>query len=74
MRQISVEVGSAKFGPNPDDHHHSVCSYCGEVRDVYVAEMDLSSIEHLGGFTVDSMEIVFRGRYATCQLDAPSVP
>ena len=65
LRQLTLCGGSSRFDPNIDDHHHVVCSRCGDVRDVYVADT-ASVASGLGGFTIESTDIVFRGICASC--------
>jgi Fur family transcriptional regulator, stress-responsive regulator len=64
LRQIAIGTGPARFDPNVDDHHHVVCTACGDVRDVYVA--DVAGVSGLDGFHVHATEIVFRGRCGDC--------
>ena len=64
LRQLSIDGGSSRFDPNVDDHHHVVCRVCGDVRDVYVDPDALTG--DLDGFHVESTDIVFRGRCASC--------
>lgn len=61
--------GSTRFDPNTDDHHHLVCSTCGDVRDVY---LDLDGVtapspEAVDGFDVTATAVVFHGRCAACR-------
>lgn len=67
LRQIAIGTGSARFDPNVDDHHHVVCTACGEMRDVYVDDVDLAGAAGLDGFDVTSTDIVFRGRCTRCR-------
>lgn len=68
IQSLDLGTGSARFDPNVDDHHHLVCDACGVIQDVYV---DTSGIEvpghGLGGFRIESTEMVFRGRCARCR-------
>ena len=66
LRLIDVGTGATRFDPNIDDHHHVVCSSCGEVRDVYVAGSDRLKVEGLDGFTVDEASILFSGTCSAC--------
>jgi Fe2+ or Zn2+ uptake regulation protein len=68
LRQIAIGTGPARFDPNVDDHHHVVCTACGDVRDVYVADVDIAGVSGLDGFHVHATEIVFRGRCSECGL------
>jgi Fe2+ or Zn2+ uptake regulation protein len=65
LRQLSLGVGSSRFDPNVDDHHHVVCGSCGDVRDVYVRDVT-SVVTGLEGFTIEATDIVFRGVCSGC--------
>jgi Fe2+ or Zn2+ uptake regulation protein len=70
LHQLSFGPGSARFDPNGEPHHHLVCERCGKVVDVYA---DTSGVELAPaarqGFTVDTTQVVFRGRCADCSTD-----
>ncbi len=70
VRHLDLGTGSSRFDPNVDAHHHLVCTSCGKVRDLVV---DFPGV-HVPpgteqGFTVDSAEVVFRGRCDECATD-----
>jgi Fur family peroxide stress response transcriptional regulator len=64
IHALELGTGAARFDPNVDTHHHLVCTACGKVRDVYVDPVSVP-VTALG-FTVDSAEVVFRGRCDDC--------
>jgi Fe2+ or Zn2+ uptake regulation protein len=64
IHALDLGTGAARFDPNVDAHHHLVCTSCGKVRDVYVDPVTVPT--DADGFTVESAEVVFRGRCATC--------
>ena len=69
IHALDLGTGAARFDPNVDAHHHLVCSECGRVRDVYVDATPLESAAvpvAAPGFTVESAEVVFRGRCDDC--------
>lgn len=61
--------GPLRFDPNVGDHQHLLCRSCGRVADVYVDRSPLVPSEGLHGFSIESTDIVFRGRCSEC---APS--
>ena len=65
LQQIQLG-GAARFDPNVDDHHHSVCNTCGEVRDVYAPQPEHVSVAGLDGFSVHAARIVFSGTCPRC--------
>ena len=72
LQQIQLG-GAARFDPNVDDHHHSVCNTCGEVRDVYAPQPDHVSVAGLDGFSVHAARIVFSGTCPRCANTADTV-
>jgi len=72
LQQIQLG-GAARFDPNVDDHHHSVCNTCGEVRDVYAPQPDHVSVAGLDGFSVHAARIVFSGTCPRCANTADPV-
>ncbi len=73
LQQIQLG-GAARFDPNVDDHHHSVCTTCGEVRDVYVPDAGAISVAGLDGFSVHAARIVFSGRCPQCASAVDALP
>jgi len=72
LRLIDVGTGATRFDPNTDDHHHVVCSSCGEVRDVYVAGSDRLKVDGLDGFHIEEASILFSGTCVICASDTVS--
>jgi Fur family peroxide stress response transcriptional regulator len=64
LNALDLGLGAARFDANVDTHHHLVCTSCGKVRDVYVDPVAVPVTAP--GFTVDSAEVVFRGRCDDC--------
>jgi Fur family ferric uptake transcriptional regulator len=57
-----------RVDPNVEhDHHHLVCTECGRVRDL---SMDFDGLRvparYRRNFTVDAVQVIFRGRCETC--------
>lgn len=66
LQQIQLG-GAARFDPNVGDHHHLVCSSCGEVRDVDVpAAQELHPYGGWDGFVIDTAHVIFRGLCREC--------
>ena len=68
LRVLDLGTGSVRVDPNVDgDHHHLVCNTCGSVRDVPIA-FDGARLppRYRRDFTVDAVEVIFRGRCADC--------
>jgi Fe2+ or Zn2+ uptake regulation protein len=68
VQLLDLGTGSVRVDPNVDDeHHHLVCTSCGDVRDLPV---DVTGIRvpsrYRRGFTVDDVQVIFRGRCENC--------
>ncbi len=65
---LDLGTGSLRVDPNVEDmHHHSVCSGCGQVRDVPVEFHGLRlPPRYRRDFTVDDVQVIFRGRCEQC--------
>src|SRR6478735_8743590 len=65
---LDLGTGSLRVDPNVEnDHHHLVCSTCGQVRDLPVEFAGLRvPSRHRRGFTVDDVQVIFRGRCEQC--------
>jgi Fe2+ or Zn2+ uptake regulation protein len=73
VHALDLGTGSARFDPNLDAHHHLVCESCGAVHDLYADFGKVAvPVPEQHGFVIESTEIVFRGRCATCQAALPS--
>jgi Fur family transcriptional regulator, peroxide stress response regulator len=71
IQTVEVGSGSVRFDPNIDKHHHLVCSVCDNISDVQVDASSLTlSRTQRNGFTVDNVEVTFRGTCSTCRTMA----
>ncbi len=67
--EISSGGTAKRYDPNARlDHHHLVCTSCGELRDVFPDGQHSLGLGHADrhGFEVTGVEIVFRGRCPAC--------
>ena len=65
---LDLGTGSVRVDPNVEHaHHHLVCNRCGRVRDLPV-EFDGLTVpgRYRTGFTVDDVQVIFRGRCDLC--------
>jgi Fur family ferric uptake transcriptional regulator len=68
--EIATGPGPKRYDPNAHvEHHHLVCTGCGELRDVQPAGVDRLGIDDAdaGGYEVTGVEVVFRGRCPACR-------
>lgn len=65
---IHLGTGSVRVDPNVEHaHHHLICTVCGQVRDVLVDVRGLRlPARDRHGFTVDDVEVHFRGVCGDC--------
>jgi Fe2+ or Zn2+ uptake regulation protein len=73
LQLLTIGGGSARFDPNTDDHHHIVCTSCGEVRDVYLDGVDCIAPSEVHGFDVMRTSVVFHGRCERCGAAGASI-
>lgn len=73
---LDVGTGSLRVDPNVEtEHHHLVCRDCGEVRDVPAPRgHPTAPARASGGFTVTSVDVIFRGVCEDCASRGPSRP
>lgn len=68
--EISGVGGPKRYDPNARlDHHHLVCTCCGELRDVFPRGQHELGLSHSDrhGYDVRGVDIVFRGLCPTCR-------
>lgn len=76
---LSLSPGAARFDANMQPHNHAVCDRCGLVRDVPCID-DLepnakdvdTSIGVVPGFSLRTVERIYRGICASCAKEKPS--
>jgi Fe2+ or Zn2+ uptake regulation protein len=68
VRVLDLGTGSVRVDPNvEDDHHHLLCTTCGRVRDLPVDIAGLKlPIRYRRDFTVDDVQVIFRGHCDNC--------
>jgi Fe2+ or Zn2+ uptake regulation protein len=68
LHVLDLGTGSLRVDPNVEgDHHHLVCTACGQVRDLPVEFEGLRvPTRYRREFTVDDVQVIFRGRCESC--------
>jgi Fur family transcriptional regulator, stress-responsive regulator len=68
VRILDLGTGSVRVDPNVEgEHHHLLCTGCGLVRDLPLEFAGLQvPIRYRRDFTVDDVQVIFRGRCRTC--------
>ena len=67
LQFIDIGGGATRFDPNLDDHHHVVCTDCGQIRDVHVKGTAALRPLDLEDFTVSEVGVVFQGVCSSCE-------
>jgi Fe2+ or Zn2+ uptake regulation protein len=69
VRLLDLGTGQVRVDPNVEHaHHHLVCNACGRVCDVAVDFPGLTLARRdRRGFTIDEVEVIFRGRCDQCR-------
>lgn len=73
--EISGAGGAKRYDPNARlDHHHLVCTRCGELRDVFPRGERQLSLESSDrhGYELTGVDIVFRGLCPRCAASGAS--
>ena len=68
IQSLDIGTGAVRFDPNTSDHHHAVCSGCGLILDVALA--DIPQLHDERGFVVHDVDVTFRGLCAACVTSA----
>jgi Fe2+ or Zn2+ uptake regulation protein len=71
LQLVSIDSGPSRFDPNVDDHHHAVCTECGDVVDVYVNNLADLRVDGFDGFRPSAARLVFTGTCQRCALLNP---
>ena len=72
--EVAAGQGPMRYDPNTTHHHqHLVCVTCGAIRDVNPdGERQVRlPVRERHGYTVHTVEMVFRGQCPDCQAGAP---
>lgn len=68
VNKVSFQGQTARYDANLSDHHHLVCSQCGNIQDV--VEAPLQTRHPIGndapGFQVSRLEVIAHGTCADC--------
>jgi Fe2+ or Zn2+ uptake regulation protein len=68
---LDLGTGSVRVDPNVEsEHHHIVCSSCGLVHDVEIAEVPKLPPRYRREFHSDAVDVIFRGVCNECVAGA----
>ena len=67
VREFPSEGSAARYDANLHRHHHFVCDQCGGVEDLAWFDLPRQSDQaELGGHSIRSYEVIFRGTCRRC--------
>ena len=69
VREVSLDGRAKRYDPNVvGEHHHLVCTTCGTIMDVPVADGVSVGLapQARHGFAVDQVEVTYRGTCPSC--------
>ena len=68
VSMLDLGTGATRFDPTPSEHHHLICTSCGDVRDLFLGDVDVEvPRDQASGFVVGTPEITWRGLCPSCQ-------
>lgn len=67
LQFIDIGGGATRFDPNLDDHHHVVCTDCGQIRDVHVSGAAALHPSGAEDFVINEVGVVFQGVCSSCE-------
>lgn len=72
LLKLPMPTGGDRFDGRLDDHLHIICSGCGAVSDIELADLSGldSEVERQTGFAVKSRTMVFAGLCPTCHTES----
>ncbi len=69
IRTIPTAHGPNRFDVIDDDHHHAICTRCGQITDIpdMVSAETRREVERWTGFTLDELRLEWRGLCPGCR-------
>lgn len=74
IHEVTIDGRAKRYDPNVGrEHHHLVCTNCGRIMDVPVVDGAYGALPRGSrhGFSVDHVEVTYRGTCPACALPAP---
>lgn len=67
--EITIDPERKHFDPNPNPHHHIICSRCGRIGDIFADYSEALKVpdDILKGFTVAGNHVDFHGICKDCR-------
>lgn len=69
VAEVADDGRSKRYDPNgAHPHQHLLCTVCGRLDDVVIdVDACVPPPEYVSHFVIDAVDVVFRGRCATCR-------
>ena len=77
VREVYLGAGPVRYDANLGRHHHRICRSCGRIEDVACPASSGSGCvdgHELGDFSVDRIEITYRGLCGDCRSPRETGP
>lgn len=62
VRQLTLTGGRVVFDPKVERHHHFIDEETGRIYDVPWNALDVSRVDEIEGFDIESYQVVLRGK------------
>jgi Fe2+ or Zn2+ uptake regulation protein len=62
VRQLTLTGGRVVFDPKVERHHHFIDERTGRIYDVPWDALDVSRVDEIEGFDIESYQVVLRGK------------
>lgn len=73
VTELSIDTRKKRFDPNPNTHHHLICTRCGTILDVFVEFPLVLSEEETRGFKIIGNHVDFYGICGTCRDERQNI-
>jgi len=74
VRELTIDQREKRYDPAPIEHHHFLCTSCGNISDVHPELRLALPTKELGGGRVSSYRVQFYGLCRQCHKKEKEVP
>ena len=68
LLELTIDPSRKHYDPDTRSHHHILCSKCGKIGDIFDENIEIkTSAKNLGGFSISSYHINFKGVCKECK-------
>ena len=67
ITELHIEGGKKRFDPNPQPHHHFICTKCGKIIDICKSlDLKIQNFDQMD-LIIEKFQIFFYGRCSKCK-------